>query len=374
MLDRGAHRHLLGRVVERGVDLRVRELGPHVRRVAFAFVEGNDGSLAKDLGDDGIERLGVGQRGGLAGDVIDEGREIERRLTRGQRPGDGSASAHHVADLRLRWRGDGGGPDVGDERFDVDVAGRLFAPCRVALLGRQGVLGGPGREVDGVGEGGVRRGGESGLVGELLDDVAALGPVLEEVLRQAGDAHELVVVAVAFDGQLEAFMEVPGERMAIDRSARELPLEGDKLVEASPFAVVAGAHEIEHCAVRVELRVVLAADVVVERGGEDVTGDDLASAGADAGVRAVLAHDGVERPAHRIAMTVLDLLAELVVRDRPERGDRLVSAEGEVEAGAAFFVVGVACQGRTVVGRQAGDEVRERGGLDVVGVVEAEET
>ena len=209
---------------------------------------------------------------------------------------------------------------------------------------------------------------------QLLDRLGPFRPFLDEIFGYAGDAEELSIVPMTLKRKAESFAQVPGERVSIDGAAGADPLVDGTLMEGAPLAVLVRPDEVEEDAVGVDLRVVFAARVVLESGGENVPGEDLGAAGAAPGVRAMFARDVLEGPPNGVVVAFLDDGLELGICDGPERAHGLVRTEGHVDSRRAPGLPGVAGEWGCVVGRAAVVESLELQCLDVFGILETEQS
>ena len=321
-----------------------------------AGFELDKGGVQKDAREGGLYRGGPEDRGGPVGDLGDDGGKSSHRLGAHEVFGDGAQVLEEAADV------------VGSD-FDV-----LFeeAGDEIAYAGHQFVrVVGPALEVlRPVSEvvlvfAGVESGctGECGVVGDAdalslgpcVNLAGALGPGLHELLGHAGDAGELVVGAVLLHADAEALLKVPGQRGAVPGAEGLGPHEGRVLVVGSVLAVVTGVRDVEADDVRVQLGVLLAVFAMLEHRGDQFGGDDfqVAVAAGPSRVCAFSEHPGFVGFTRGVVVRALNFLAEVGVRDGPERGDGLVRGKGDVYGGGSGFAPGVARQLGSVDWREA---------------------
>ena len=139
----------------------------------------------------------------------------------------------------------------------------------------------------------------------------------------------------------EACSQMPGKTAAVDRTGCFSPAVERVLVQRPEFAVLVGAGDVQDGAVGMQVRVAGAALTVLPHPRYDVGEHHFLTVSAMTGGGAVTPHGELERVSGRIVVGALDVGAELRPRDGPERGDALVGAEGEVEAGGAVLLARV---------------------------------
>ena len=130
-----------------------------------------------------------------------------------------------------------------------------------------------------------------------------------QILGQACDTRELSILAVLFHADAEAFLQAPGQRIAIDRSRRLHPGVDRVLVKRPVLAVPVCPGGIEDHAVGVKLGVVVPAGAMLEHCRRDIGGKhfDLAVPVTDAGIGAMAQHRFFQRYPSCIVVRVLDL-------------------------------------------------------------------
>ena len=145
----------------------------------------------------------------------------------------------------------------------------------------------------------------------------ALRPFAHQPERYPGDARVGAVAAVLLAPYAEPLAEVPGQRVAVDRSRRPHPATESLLFQAPANAII-GKPEIEDHAVAVKMRIPRPAGPVTEGGSHGLGGKKLARPGATPDDPARMFRDDFQqRHADGIVVRPLDLPAGGRVGKRP---------------------------------------------------------
>ena len=184
------------------------------------------------------------------------------------------------------------------------------------------------------------------LPGRFDNRCPALRPVTDQVPGHACDARELSILPILFDADAETLLEAPCHGIAVDRSRRLHPGVDRVLVQCPVLAVPVCPGGIEDHTVGMKLRVVVPAGSMLEHrrcyiGGKHL---DLAVPVTDTGIGAMPQHCFLQRYPSRIVMRPLDLRTQFRIGDRPQGGNTLVRAEGQVETGRAPLAARVLCE------------------------------
>ena len=198
----------------------------------------------------------------------------------------------------------------GDECLAFDIPLRLGAPAPVPdlrVIVRR--LAGPCDLVRCCCPRRVAHDRKAHLPGRFDNRRTALRPVSDQVPGHACDADEFSILAVLFHADAEAFLQAPGECIAVDRPRRLHPGVDRVLVQCPVLAVPVCPGGIEDHAVGVKLGVVIPAGAVLEHRCRDIGRQhlDIAVPVTDTGVGAMAQHRLFQRYASRIVMRVLDL-------------------------------------------------------------------
>ena len=235
----------------------------------------------------------------------------------------------------------------GDECLALDIPLRLGAPARMADL-RVVVrrLAGPCDLVRRRRPRRVALDRKAHLPGRLDNRRPALRPVSDQVLGHACDTRELSILAILFHADAEAFLQAPGERIAVDRSRRLHPGVDRVLMQRPVLAVPVCPGGIEDHAVGMKLRVVVPAGAMLEHRGGYIGGKhlDLALPVTDTGIGAMAHHRLLQRYTRRIVMRPLDIRTQVCVGDGPQGRDALVGAEGHVETRRTALAASILCE------------------------------
>ena len=184
------------------------------------------------------------------------------------------------------------------------------------------------------------------LPGRFDNRRPALRPVSDQVLGHACDTRELSILAVLFHADAEALLQAPGKCIAVGRSRRLHPGVDRVLVQRPVLAVPVCPGRIEDHAVGMQLRVVIPAGAMLEHRRRYIGRQhfDLAVPVTDTGIGAMTQHCLLQRYPSSIVMRPLDLRSQLGIGDRPQGGNTLVGAEGQVETGRAPLAARVLCE------------------------------
>ena len=146
----------------------------------------------------------------------------------------------------------------------------------------------------------------------------------DQIVGQACDARELSILPVLFHADAEAFLQAPGEGIAVGRSRRLHPGVDRVLMQRSVLAVPVGPGGIEDHAVGMQLGVVVPAGAMLEHRCRDIGGQhfDPAVPVTNAGIGAMAQHRLFQRYADGIVMSLLYLRTQVGVGDRPTRPRR----------------------------------------------------
>ena len=164
-----------------------------------------------------------------------------------------------------------------------------------------------------------------------------------QAFRYPRDPRELSILAVLFHADAEAFLQAPGQCIAVDSPRRLHPAIDRVLVKRPVLAVPVGPGGIEDHAMSMQLGIVIPAGAMLEHRGGYISRQhlDLAVPVTDAGIGAMAQHRLFQRYARRIVMRSLDLRTQLGIGDGPQGRDTLVSAEGHVETRRTALAAGV---------------------------------
>ena len=171
-----------------------------------------------------------------------------------------------------------------------------------------------------------------------------------QVFRHPRDAGELSVLAVLFHAEAEALLQVPGQGIAVEGAGRLHPGIDRMLVQRPVLAVGMGPGGIEDDAMGMQLGIVVPARAVLEHRARDIGRQHL-----DLAVPVARGLRMRVKPQWRITVSsraarAASLWARSISRpqfgigDRPQGGDALVGAEGQVETGRAPLAAGIAGQ------------------------------
>ena len=216
---------------------------------------------------------------------------------------------------------------------------------------------------------------EAHVPGRLDDRRPALRPVSGQVFRHPRDAGELSVLAVLFHAEAEALLEVPGQGVAVEGAGRLHPGIDRMLVQRPVPAVGMGPGGIEDDAMGMQLGIVVPARAVLEHRARDIGRQhlDLALPVADPGIAAMAQHRLFQGHPRGLVVRPLDLRPQFGIGDRPQGGDALVGAEGQVEAGRAPVAAGIPGQPAAAVRGEAAVEPMEIAAVDRAAVGQSEQ-
>ena len=114
-------------------------------------------------------------------------------------------------------------------------------------------------------------------------------------------------------------------------------------MKGTEFAIPVASYDIEDHAIRLQVRIVLTTDALLEQRRQDVAGYDMNGtlAGACPRDAAVFSNHIIERRSHRILMRPLDIGPRSRIGDGPQGGNALVRIERKVDTGRAFSAAAV---------------------------------